>query len=203
MFDNERDGGTELAKRLREHRIDPTISPGKASGKRDERECPQAISAQCSGSVLQTAVDRLDGEADGTHHERKPITPQASAAPVHRNDSTIPRYCAKALQERRGGRTAPAACNRDDRRQYERHMNKPIDKELAWKSPAGERVGGKSASGRARKRCRNGDPERQEDGCPLRGRKRDQNGSFVTSYSAFGERNRQPTRSQDGHTARR
>ena len=68
----------------------------------------------------------------------KPITAQASAAPVQRNENTMPKYSCKEAPTGHGGRTAAAGLAGDDRRQDQRHAHEPLTTDLARETPARE-----------------------------------------------------------------
>ena len=83
---------------LAKHRIEPGDDAGQDQRQRDREEHPGAIGAERASRLLEPHVDRLDGQVGWRRTiSGKPMTPQASAAPVQRNEKTIPKCAARKL----------------------------------------------------------------------------------------------------------
>ena len=117
---------------LAKHSTMPAMMPGRASGSvtvanTSKRFAPSVQDA--SSSLVSTASieSRIARTSSG-----KPITPQASAAPVQRNENTMPNVSA------RNAPITPRRPNADqqqvaghDRRQHQRQMHDAVEQRLA------------------------------------------------------------------------
>ena len=80
---------------LAKHSTMPAIRPGSASGSvtvanTQKRLAPSVAAASSSLRSIASIASRIGRTSSG-----KPMTPQASAAPVQRNENTMPKYSAR------------------------------------------------------------------------------------------------------------
>ena len=142
--------------------------PGSASGRVTRREGPQAVGAERAGGVLETAVDRFDGEAHRPHHQRKPHDAAGERRPGPAKREHNPEMIGKERPQRRA---APQQHQQDiarhHRRQHQRQMDESVEQELAGKAPARQRIGRKDTERQAESGGRQRDLEGQPDRRPF------------------------------------
>ena len=115
----------------------PAMMPGRMSGRVMVTKTQSAIGAERAGGRLQPAVDRLDRQADGAHHQRKAHdgAGQRRAGPAEGEDD------AEMLGQEGADRPAPAEAEQqqiagDHRRQDQRQMDDAVEQRLAPETAA-------------------------------------------------------------------
>ena len=134
---------------LAKARIMPAMMPGRISGRVTVRKTQDAAAPSvpaASSSLRSTAsIDRRMARTISG----KPITAQASAAPVQRKEKTMP----KCSVEEGADRPAPAEAEQqqiagDDRRQDQRQMDEAVEQRLAPELAARQQQATAMPSGR-------------------------------------------------------
>ena len=184
---------------LAKHSTMPAITPGSASGSvtvrnTQARLAPSVAAASSSRRSIASNDSRIARTSSGNA-----ITPQASAAPVQRNENTMPNVSA------RNAPIGAAAAERDQqqiaghhRRQHQRQMHDAVEQRLAPEVLARQQPGDRDAERQRHHRRHQRDAQRQADRGPffggevehhsLAGRARatgPASGSRVSSVSCF------------------
>ncbi len=96
------------------------------------------------------------------------MTPQASAAPVHRNENEMPnRLLSRGAYGSLPSERQKQQVARYDRRQNERQVQDAVENELAGKAPSRQRVGGKNGERQGDKRRHRRNPKTEQYRRPL------------------------------------
>ena len=156
---------------LAKHSTMPAMMPGSASGsvtvrndqQRGWRRASQAASS--SRRSIASNDSRIARTSSG-----KPITPQASAAPVQRNENTMPKVSARNAPID----AAPAERDQqqiagDDRRQHQRQMHDAVEQRLAPEILARQQPRDRDAERQRHEGRDQRDPQRQRDRGPFSG----------------------------------
>ena len=122
---------------LAKHRIMPAMMPGTISGsvtvRKTQARLAPSVPAASSSRASTASIDRRMARTSSG----KPMTPQASAAPVQRNEKTMPKWSARKAADR----PAPAEQDQqdvagDDRRQDQRQEHEAVEQGVAPEATA-------------------------------------------------------------------
>ena len=154
---------------LAKHSTMPAMMPGSASGSvtvanTRKRLAPSVQAASSSLASTASIESRIARTSSGN-----PITPQASAAPVQRNENTMPN-----VGEERADDAAPAERDQqqvagDDRRQHQRQMHEAVEQRLAPEILARQQPRDRDAERQRHHGRDDRDPQRQQDRGPFIG----------------------------------